>query len=193
MEGDEVAARDRVSAPWRRCAPRATAGGAHGRCRRRRREVLAGVARAVRTGPRDRHVPGHVVGYRECRLEEAGAGPRQLVADRVGRQNFSDERLRRRPPRVPDRIPANRRRPAVGGLCAGRQNGARALQERSRIGDAVDRRDARLRVVRQPRPGGVRLQRQARLAQGSRRRRQLPRLGGLAAAVQEPNHPVPGF
>ena len=70
---------------------------------------------------------------------------------------------------------------------------ARALQERTRIGDAVYRRDARLRVIRQPRPGGVRLQRQARLAQGSRRRRQLPRLGGLAAAVQEPNHPVPGF
>ena len=39
----------------------------------------------------DRHVPGHVVGDGERRLEEAGAGPRQLVAHRVGRQNFSDD------------------------------------------------------------------------------------------------------
>ena len=70
---------------------------------------------------------------------------------------------------------------------------ARALQERSRIGDAVDRRHARLRLVRQPRSCGVRFQRQARLAQGSRRRRQLPRRGGLAAALQEPRHPLPGF
>ena len=139
------------------------------------------------------HVPGHVVGDGERRVEEAGAGPWQLVADRVGRQDFSDERLRRRPPRVAHRVPAIRRRPTVGGVCAGRQSGARALQERPRIGHAVDRRDARLRVVRQPRPGGVRLQRQARLAQGSRRRRQLPRLSGIAAAVQEPHHPVSGF
>ena len=39
----------------------------------------------------DRHVSRHVVGDRKRRLEKTGAGPRQLVADRVGRQNLSDD------------------------------------------------------------------------------------------------------
>ena len=50
------------------------------------------------------------------------------------------------------------------------RSGPGALQERPRVGDAGDRRQARLRVVRQPRACRVRLQRQARLASGPRRR-----------------------
>ena len=159
-------------------------------------------ARARNTGPcgaarRDRdwyrHVHRHVVGDGKRRLEETGAGARQLVAHRLGRQDLSDDGARRWTPRVAHRIPAIRRHAVVGDVRAGRPDGTRALQERSRVGDSVDRRHARLRLVRQPWPCRVRFQRQACVAQGPRRRRQLPRRGGLAAALQESRHPLSGF
>ena len=63
------------------------------------------------------------------------------------------------------RVPPIRRHAAVGDVRARRPDRPRALQERPRVGDAGDRRHARLRVFRQPRAGGVRFRRQARVAQ----------------------------
>ena len=47
-------------------------------------------------------------------------------------------------------------------------------------------------LVRQPRAGGLRFRREARMASRPRRHRQLSWRGGVAAALQESRHPVSG-
>ncbi len=105
MERDEASTRACVPAP-RCCRTRRTAArSANGRCGRRGGQVLARVARPVGTGACDRHVSRHMVGNRERRLEETCAGPWELLSDRLGRQNLSDDGARGRPARVAGGIP----------------------------------------------------------------------------------------
>src|SRR5207253_1003574 len=104
-----------------------------------RRAVLVAMAGAVRARSRLRsRLSGYVVGHGEHLLEDAGAGPRQLVARRVARSDLSDRGIRRRETPVGPRVSTRRRRPAVGDVCAGGTYWVGSFQERSRLRNPRD-------------------------------------------------------
>ena len=86
-------ARCRASAVGRRSERPGAGGRPHDCGRRRSGPLLAALARAVRAGTGRRHgLPGYLVGHPERAVEDAGAGQRQLVADRLARSDLSDDR-----------------------------------------------------------------------------------------------------
>ena len=92
-----------------------------------------------------------------------------------------------------DRVSAERWHEAVGGVRARRPIGSgQSLQERPRLGDAGDRRPARLRLVRRSRSRRLGHGRQAGLASRPRADGGVSRHRRLAAALQGPHHPLSG-
>ena len=135
----------------------------HGRGRRRSGALLAAVARAVRAGARQPAPAIPIAGRRRrtcCgrpRFPAAGNSSPIVWRDRIFLTTARDGGRRL------SLLAYNRarRHAAVGDVRARRPERSAASQERLRLGDAGDRRRARLRLVRQPRTVRVRSERQA--------------------------------
>ena len=160
----------------------------------RGRAVLAPLARALRPGLCDRHrLPRYLVRYRQRSLARARSRGGQLLAHRLGRPDLPDGRLRGRRAGGDAQLPPLRRRAAVAHRhAAAARSREPARQERPRLEHALDRRRARLRLPRQPRPRRRRPRRQHRLAPRPRPAPRLPRHRRLAAAARRQGDRLPG-
>ena len=143
----------------------------------------------------DRHrLSGHLVGHRERAVEDAGAGQRQLVADRVGRSHLRHDRVRRRAAALGAGVSPLGRRAAVGDRSR-RTDGSTSGRTTRTVTRRRRRRPTAQRVYVSfggRGTGRVRHERQAGLAARSRPDGRVSRHRGVAAALQGSAHPLSG-